>query len=116
MNDDEFRTYLMMMATRGTAFWELHYSYDMMDEGQKWVINADVLRWISDNYEILRHAKLIGQTPAKGGPYRLEWAGRYYLCAQSVRPSPKVHTAARPDDWHARRIKRIIPHDCMDIP
>ena len=23
MDDDEFRTYLMMMATRGSAFWEL---------------------------------------------------------------------------------------------
>ncbi len=77
MNDDEFRTYLMMMATRGTAFWELHYSYDMMNEGQKWMINADVLRWISDNYEILRHAKLIGQTPAKGGPYGYSaWNGQ----------------------------------------
>lgn len=69
MNDDEFRTYLMMMATRGTAFWELYYSYTMMNEGQKWVINADVLHWIHDNYQILKHAKLIGQTPAKGTPY-----------------------------------------------
>lgn len=69
MDDDEFRTYLMMMATRGTAFWELYYSYNMMNEGQKWVINADVLHWIQDNYPILKHAKLIGQTPAKGTPY-----------------------------------------------
>ena len=55
----------MMMATRGSAFWELYYSYNMMNEGQKWVINADVLHWINDNYETLKHAKLIGQTPAK---------------------------------------------------
>lgn len=69
MNDDEFRTYLFMMATRGTAFWELYYSYNMMNEGQKWAINADVLRWIGANYPILQHAKLIGETPAKKTPY-----------------------------------------------
>lgn len=69
MDDDEFRTYLMMMATRGSAFWELYYSYNMMNEGQKWVINADVLHWINDNYETLKHARLIGRTPAKGTPY-----------------------------------------------
>ena len=77
MNDDEFRTYLMMMATRGTAFWELYYSYNMMNEGQKWVINADVLHWANDNYEILKHAKLIGQTPATGTPYGYSaWSGQ----------------------------------------
>lgn len=76
MDDDEFRTYLMMMATRGTAFWELYYSYHMMNEGQKWEINADVLRWISANYRILKHAKLIGQTPAKATPYGYScWSG-----------------------------------------
>ena len=90
MNDDEFRTYLMMMATRGTAFWELYYSYNMMNEGQKWVINADVLHWINDNYEILKHAKLIGQTPAKGTPYGYSaWSGQEGII--SVRnPSDEV--------------------------
>lgn len=76
MNDDDFRTYLMMMATRGTAFWELYYSYNMMNEGHKWLINAETLQWIRDNYQILRHAKLIGQTPVKGTPYGYSaWAG-----------------------------------------
>lgn len=90
MNDDEFRTYLMMMATRGTAFWELYYSYNMMNEGQKWVINADVLHWINDNYEILKHAKLIGQSPAKGTPYGYSaWSGQEGII--SVRnPSDEV--------------------------
>lgn len=76
MDDDEFRTYLLMMATRGTAFWELYYSYDMMNEGRKWEINAEVLRWICDNYGILKNAKLIGTTPAKGTPYGFSsWEG-----------------------------------------
>lgn len=76
MNDDEFRTYLLMMATRGTAFWELYYSYNMMDEGNKWAINAEALKWIEENYPILQHAKLIGSTPAKKSAYGFSaWKG-----------------------------------------
>lgn len=76
MDDDEFRTYLMMMATRGSAFWELYYSYCLLNEGHKWEINAEVLHWIEENYPVLKHAKLIGQTPAKGAPYGYSsWAG-----------------------------------------
>ncbi len=94
MDDDEFRTYLMMMATRGTAFWELHYSYNMMNEGQKWVINADVLHWIRDNYEILRHAKLIGLTPAKGNPYGYSaWTGKEgIISVRNPSDQPKTFT------------------------
>lgn len=69
MDDEEFRTYLYMMATRGAAFWELLYSYNMMDEGNKWMINAEALRFLENNYDILRHAKLIGETPANGNCY-----------------------------------------------
>ena len=98
MDDDEFRTYLMMMATRGSAFWELYYSYNMMNEGQKWVINADVLHWINDNYETLKHAKLIGQTPAKGTPYGYSaWSGQEGII--SVRnPSDEVKEFTFPLD------------------
>lgn len=61
-----------------------------MNEGQKWVINADVLHWINDNYEILKHAKLIGQTPVKGTPYGYSaWSGQEGII--SVRnPSDEV--------------------------
>lgn len=77
MNDEEFCTYLMMMATRGTAFWELYYSYKMMNEGNKWAINADVLHWIDEHFNILKHAKLIGNTPAQGSPYGYSaWEGQ----------------------------------------
>lgn len=69
MNDEEFRTYLYMMATRGAAFWELLYSYNMIDEGHKWMVNAEALRFLENNYDILRHAKLIGETPANGNCY-----------------------------------------------
>lgn len=69
MNDDQFRTYLYMMATRGAAFWELLYSYNLLDEEGKWMINAEALNFLQNNYSILRHAKLIGETPAKGNCY-----------------------------------------------
>lgn len=76
MTDDEFRAYLLMMATRGTAFWELYYSYNMMDEGQKWMINAEVVNWIDANFEILRNSKLIGSTPKNGNAYGFScWDG-----------------------------------------
>lgn len=51
MTDDEFKTYLYMMGTRGTAFWELYYSPEMIDEGQKWDINAEYLEWAKKNYQ-----------------------------------------------------------------
>lgn len=69
MTDDEFKTYLYMMGTRGTAFWELYYSPEMIDEGQKWDINAEYLEWAKKNYHILKNAKLIGTTPDKGNTY-----------------------------------------------
>ena len=69
MIDDEFRAYLMMMATRGSAFWELYYSYTMLDEGQKWMINGDVLNWIESNFNTLRNSKIIGTNPENSGVY-----------------------------------------------
>lgn len=69
MNDEEFQVYLYMMATRGTAFWELYYSPEMMDEGEKWAVNAEFLEWARENHHILKHAKLIGNTPDQGNTY-----------------------------------------------
>lgn len=69
MTDDEFRAYLMMMATRGTAFWELYYSYTMLNEGQKWMINGEVLNWIENNFNVLRNSKIIGTNPENLGVY-----------------------------------------------
>lgn len=69
MTDDEFRAYLYMMATRGTAFWELYYSYSMMNEGQKWRINATLINWARENYSVLRNARLIGGNPDNAEVY-----------------------------------------------
>ena len=69
MTDAEFRAYLYMMATRGTAFWEMLYSYNLMDEGNKWLINAEALSFIDRNYETLRNSIYFGNSPLSGNIY-----------------------------------------------
>lgn len=68
MTDEEYRNYMMMMTTRGTAFWELYYSYNMFSPA-KWRINADALRFVRENYDTLRTARFIGTPPSKAGVY-----------------------------------------------
>ncbi len=68
MTDEEFRKYMFMMATRGTAFWELYYSYNMFNTA-KWRINADALRFIRNDYETLKTSQFIGGQPSKGEAY-----------------------------------------------
>lgn len=69
MTDAEFRAYLYMMATRGTAFWEMLYSHNLMDEGNKWMINAEALRFVEQNYETLRNSLYFGPSPLTGKVY-----------------------------------------------
>ncbi|MBR5247294.1 MAG: hypothetical protein IKV25_07990 [Clostridia bacterium] len=68
MSDVEYRKYMFMMATRGTAFWELYYSYNMFNKA-KWRINADALRFIRNNYDIIKTSRFIGGAPTKGEVY-----------------------------------------------
>lgn len=68
MTDSEYRKYMFMMSARGTYFWELYYSYNMLSPS-KWQINADVFRFIKDNAEILKNSTFIGSDPADGGIY-----------------------------------------------
>lgn len=76
MEDDEFRQYMFMISTRGTAFWELYYSFNLFSDDM-WRINADVLRFIRENFEILRNAKLIGESPDTGAVYGYSaWSGK----------------------------------------
>ncbi|WP_159430431.1 discoidin domain-containing protein [Collinsella phocaeensis] len=62
MNGEQFRNYLFMQGTRGTAFWELYYSDSLFDE-EKYLINADFLAWEEENFDMLRNAKMIGGNP-----------------------------------------------------
>ena len=68
MTDEEYRKYMLMMTTRGNAFWELYYSYNMFNDA-KWRINADALRFIRNNYEILKSSQFIGGSPKDGEAY-----------------------------------------------
>lgn len=68
MTDEEYRKYMLMMTTRGNALWELYYSYNMFNEA-KWRINADALRFIRNNYEILKSSQFIGGSPRDGEVY-----------------------------------------------
>lgn len=75
MTEDEFRKYMYMIATRGTAFWELYYSFNLFSQDM-WRINADVLRFVRENFHILRNAKLIGDSPDTGAVYGYSaWEG-----------------------------------------
>ncbi len=69
MTDSEFRAYLYMMSTRGTAFWEMLYSYNLLNEGNKWMINAEALTFIDKNFDILRNSIYFGQSPVNGNIY-----------------------------------------------
>ena len=68
MTDEEYRRYMLMMTTRGNAFWELYYSYNMFNEA-KWRINADALRFVRNNYHILKSSQFIGGSPGDGQVY-----------------------------------------------
>lgn len=63
MDGEQFRNYMYMMGTRGTAFWELYYSDSIFDD-EKYLVNADFLEWEEGNFEMLRNAKWIGGTPS----------------------------------------------------
>lgn len=63
MDGEQFRNYLYMMGTRGTAFWELYYS-DSIFNDEKYLINADFLRWEEENFDMLRNAKWVGGNPS----------------------------------------------------
>lgn len=65
---DELRTYLYMLGTRGTGFWEFYYSPSMMDT-EKWQVNGEAVKWIEENYDILKHAVFHGGKPGHGEVY-----------------------------------------------
>lgn len=68
MTDDEFREYLFTMTARGTLFWELYYSFNMMNEA-KWRINNSALRFIENNFNVLTRSVQFGGRPSLGQVY-----------------------------------------------
>lgn len=68
MTEDEYRKYMYMISSRGTAFWELYYSFNLFNEDM-WRINADVLKFVKENFHILKNSKLIGKSADIGEIY-----------------------------------------------
>ncbi len=63
MTAEQFKNYLYMMGTRGTAFWELYYSDSLLDK-DKYLVNAEFLEWEEDNFSKLKNANMIGSHPS----------------------------------------------------
>ena len=61
--DAEFEQYLYMCIMRGTGFIELYYSPSMMTEG-KLAVNARVLKWGEENFDIIKKVKYFGNIPS----------------------------------------------------
>lgn len=68
-NDAQFRMYLYMIAMRGSAFWDMLYSYTNLNVGNKWMINTEALQFAEKYHETLQHAKLFGAQASTGGVY-----------------------------------------------
>lgn len=65
---EDFRTYLYMLGTRGTGFWEFYYSPSMLDDA-KWQVNGEAVKWIESNFETLRNSVYHGGQPREGEVY-----------------------------------------------
>ena len=63
--DEQFKNYLYMLATRGTAFWELYYSDSIMTDG-KYEVTGEFLEWAEKNYHMLKNSKMFGDSPNTG--------------------------------------------------
>lgn len=61
--DAEFEQYLYMCLMRGTGFIELYYSPSMMTDS-KLDVNAKVLKWGEENFEIIKKVKYFGNIPS----------------------------------------------------
>ena len=75
--DEQFKNYLYMQSTRGTAFWELYYSDSIMTEG-KYEITGEFLKWAEENYYMLKNAKMFGENPNTGTTLGGNRAGENY--------------------------------------
>ena len=63
MTDDRFREYLFTNAMRGTEFWELYYSFNLMNEN-KWRISNAAVSFAHENLALLSHSVLFGGKPS----------------------------------------------------
>lgn len=69
MNNDYFRAYLYFCAMRGNAFTEMYYTYSMLDEGDKWYINSEVLKWTESHFDVIQHSQRFDGDPKSSAVY-----------------------------------------------
>ena len=62
---EQFQNYLYSLAGRGTSFWELYFSDSLLDE-EKYEVVGEFLAWTEANFDMLKHAKMFGSSPASG--------------------------------------------------
>lgn len=68
---DELYRYLLFISTRENGLWDFHYSDSMFDEDM-WRANAEAIKWIEENYNILKNSVMIGGSPSKYNIYGYE--------------------------------------------
>ncbi len=65
---DKFTDEVVLYAARGIAMWELYISPDLLSE-QEWDAESAAIRWLKQNFEILKSVEMIGGDPRKHKPY-----------------------------------------------
>ncbi|MGN1443141.1 MAG: hypothetical protein ACI4XE_04750 [Acutalibacteraceae bacterium] len=103
LSDDEFREYLFTMAARGTSFWELYYSFNMMNEA-KWRINNAVLRFVEEEFGNLRNSVLFGGKPSLGQVYG-------FGCFDGDEGIVALRNAGSKDETYVLRLEHSIGAD-----
>ena len=54
---------------RGAGLWDMLYSSELMDIGNRWLINAEVLQFAEENENILKNSIIFGRSPKEGHCY-----------------------------------------------
>jgi hypothetical protein len=65
---DKFTDEIVLYAARGIAMWELYISPDLLTS-EEWDAEAASIRWLKQNFEILKCVEMIGGDPRKHEPY-----------------------------------------------
>jgi hypothetical protein len=65
---DKFVDEVVLYAARGIAMWELYISPDLLSDSE-WEAEAASIRWLKQNFAILKNGEMIGGDPRRHEPY-----------------------------------------------
>ncbi len=65
---DKFVDEVVLYAARGIAMWELYISPDLLNDAE-WEAEAASIRWLKENFAILKTGEMIGGDPRRHEPY-----------------------------------------------